>query len=353
MAAFNLSDDPFADSDSLGAFRLPSDTPRWRDPPDQSAKHPPEPRERLPLVERISTSRFPPFTHFFISISQAHLFGPDQSFFLRIRIHPAIPIVETPPVWCLRHEADFRAAYAFDFTQIPPFQIDSFIPTVELFTRVGSRPRLNAVIVLPLKVSEIVECVESHLTFSYRHRSVDVHSLRSHKRIGTIIVTAAFGLAEHAPFLDPASHLLTTRKVHPSETRLVKPLVPKIEVTQISERRPVPPPLPPAPPPRPRRRHRRHRHRTGDYNWVDEAIHLGWRPPGVPDIEWRQKARSRGWSPAHEFGVSSIGVECDPNQPGIRDSRPIQTEYPVFDSDSDEYGQVLRHFARENLGYCH
>jgi hypothetical protein len=54
-------------------------------------------------VKSISSSEFHHFTHFFFVASKAfHLTGCSmQSLFLKIRIIPSIPIIETSPIWCV------------------------------------------------------------------------------------------------------------------------------------------------------------------------------------------------------------------------------------------------------------
>jgi hypothetical protein len=62
-------------------------------------------------------------------------------------------------------------------------------------------------------------------------------------------------------------------------------------------------------------------------NWVDEAIKLGWKPPGAAsDLDWKAKARSKGWIPPNQQILSSIGIECNPNDRGLRQTITIQTE---------------------------
>jgi hypothetical protein len=60
---------------------------------------------------------------------------------------------------------------------------------------------------------------------------------------------------------------------------------------------------------------------------VDEAIKLGWRPPGTADFEWKRKAKAKGWVPPDGRQSSSIGVECNPNDRGFRQTKTVQTQY--------------------------
>jgi hypothetical protein len=182
---------------------------------------------------------------------------------------------------------------------------------------------LIAVIVVPLKSSEIVECGESLLTFAYRHTAFDIRSLKRNERMGTMKVTAAFGFAEHEPFLDPAGYLMTTPKI-----AAVTSMHPKIDVRPVGTVKPEPPKQAEIVR-RPRRHHHHHRRRGRGYEWVTEAIKLGWKPPGTTDYEWRGKARVHGWTPPNEPGGLSIGAEGSANERGVRMVKWIALGPPV------------------------
>jgi hypothetical protein len=267
----------------------------------------------------ISTTPFPPFTHFFLSVSRAHNLSTScgQSVFLKIRVHPEIPIVESSPVWCANGEADFRAAYSFDFTRLPPFDPEQFAPTIEIYHRCPTIPELIAVLVLPLRPRESIECAGSVLTFAYRSCAMPVTAIWKRKRIGTLLVSAAFGFPEHKQFLDPTRPVMPTPSFHPAviPVQRISEVKPEVaikthqKVTARSIRRP-----------------RRGRRRRAEDNWVDEAINLGWRPPGTADFEWKKKAKAKGWVPPDGCRSSSIGVECDPNDRGFRQAKTVQTQ---------------------------
>ena len=306
----------------------------------------PDPENPRQIVKPIASGQFAPFTTFFVSVSQAHNLAncSNISVLVKVRVHPAIPIVETPSVWCANREADFHFAYAFDFTQIPPFNLGDFTPVLELYKRYTKRPELVAVALLPLSVTEVVECAGSTLTFLYRNRSIILKDVVSGRRMGSLVVTVAMGFPEHERYLDPNSQFVTTPK-----------FTPNVVVAPVNQ--------PNIPPPRQitgaaqptvvystsvrkqevyeeevghRRRSQHRKKKESKYDWVDEALQLGWKPPGSTDFDWKAKAREKGWIPPSEQVRSSVGVTCDPNMRGLRQIADVQTDPVRLDNDESE-----------------
>ena len=307
------------------------------------------------VVKPISSGQFAPFTNFYITVSQAHnlVDCSNQSLVLKIRVHPSIPIVETPTVWCANREADFHAAYSFDFTQIPPFNLGDFTPVLEIYKRFAKQPELLAVCLLPLKVCEVVECAGLTLTYLYRNKSIILKEIASGRRMGSLVVTVAMGFPEHEKYLDPNFQFITTPKFTPND--IVKPINtvttahkincvetthgPQITTERFHYNRGVPLARQRVDAgyvddyqeyeERPRTRSKRatrKKKKDNDYNWVDEALSLGWKPPGSTDFDWKSKAREKGWIPPNEQVLSSVGIECDPNARGLRNVVTVQTD---------------------------
>ena len=313
------------------------------------------------ITNLISTSQFEPFTHFFIIFTKGQNLSrcSNRSLFLKIRVHPTIPIIETPSVWCSDRDAIFNVAYSLDFTTIPSFNISDFTPVVELYRRYSNNNELIAVSLLPIKVKEIVKCNSKTLTYLYRETPIILRDKSNGNNAGSLITTAAFGFIDHAPYLDPNFRSMKTENVIADVTPIIdsqknsqnNKTTPKktielshdnisrdnenisnslsfnynyldykrVHKNSKSNSR--------------SKRHRHHdhrsRHKTTDYNWVDEAIQLGWKPPGSVDTEWEKKARAKGWKPPHEFKTSDFGVTCDLNDNSLqnyRKSASIQTE---------------------------
>jgi hypothetical protein len=83
------------------------------------------------------------------------------------------------------------------------------------------------------------------------------------------------------------------------------------------------------------------RRRRSSGNWVDEAIKLGWRPPGTADFEWKRRAKAKGWVPPPDgCPSSSIGVGCDPNEWRFRQSKTVQTQHVEKSESADS--EVVR-----------
>lgn len=344
----------FLFQDSSSIFDHSSDIPTKETSNDRNprnGKRAPPTQEPRQIVKPIHSGQFAPFTNFFISLSQAHnlLDCSNQSILLKVRVHPSIPIVETPSVWCTNREADFQAAYSFDFTQIPPFNLGDFTPVLELYKRYSKRPELVAVALLPLKVAEVVECAGTTLTFLYRNKSVILKDVVSGRKMGSLIVTVAMGFPEHQPFLDPNSQFVRTPEI--TSNSIVQPVnqqnLPEItQLTSVTQttihqrpRRGAPQtqsePIEEEQHSR-RRQHRKRKEKT--YDWVDEALQLGWKPPGSTDFDWKAKAREKGWIPPSKQARSSIGIHCNPNAGGLRQTANSQTEavQPAPDIDNDE-----------------
>lgn len=333
------------------------------------------------LVRPIMSGQFDPFTHFFITITKAQNLDncSNRSLFLKIRVHPSIPIIESPCVWCSNRDAIFNVAYSLDFTKIPPFNLGDFTPVVEMYRRFNSSNELIAVTLLPLKaIKENMKCGPKNrmLTYLYRETPVMLKDLTSGSTIGSMKITIAFGFIEHEPLLDPNISNPTTPNYfsdannlsfhHPNGLNgdkndqkeysqgVVKPNILPIQIENISQNNQKAPKVNSNNrkakssknqisfngfndyddsdydndyPKHRHSRHRRHEHgkrrksQNKGYNWVDEAISLGWKPPGTVEVDWKSKARSKGWKPPNEALTSDIGVYCDPNGNNMKEFR--------------------------------
>lgn len=286
------------------------------------------------IVTPLTEGQFPPFTHFFVVVKRANnLHGCDgQSLFVRIRVHPSIPVVETPSVWCEMRDVNFDMSYAFDFTQVPPFNLSDFTPVIEFYKK-STKPELLSVVPLPLKIGSIVELDKKALTYFYRDKSLVLRGLVNGNKLGSLLITLAMGFSTHKRWLDTnVSEIVTTQK-----------LIPDVPVRSINEPLPSPPKPEPKKAVKPRaekredyyddeelpKRKKMTHHSTkkaDDYSWVNEAMRLGWKPPGSTDFDWKGKARQKGWKPPHDQIYSSTGVTCDPNARGLRRVADIQTD---------------------------
>ena len=327
------------------------------------------------LVRPIMSGQFDSFTHFFITITKVQNLDncSNRSLFLKIRVHPSIPIIESPCVWCSNRDAIFNIAYSLDFTKIPPFNLGDFTPVIEMYRRFNSSNELIAVTLLPLKtIKENMKCGPHNrtLTYLYRETPVILKDLTSGSTIGSMKTTIAFGFIEHEPLLDPnKSNPMTPNYFsdannyssrHPNGLNgdkndnkensrgVVKPNSLPIQIENISQNN-----VKTNNKSKPQKkqvsfgnfeeyddsdsendnyrnrhsRHRRHDHakkhksKKSGYNWVDEAISLGWKPPGTVEVDWKSKARSKGWKPPNEALTSDIGVYCDPNGNNMKEFR--------------------------------
>lgn len=332
------------------------------------------------LVHPIMSGQFDPFTHFFITITKVQNLDncTNRSLFLKIRVHPSIPIIESSCVWCSNRDAIFNVAYSLDFTKIPPFNLGDFTPVIELYRRFNSSNELIAVTLLPLKsIKENMKCGSKNrmLTYLYRETPLILKDLTSGSTIGSMKVTIAFGFIEHEPLLDPNINNPVTPNYfsdnnnysthHPNGLNgdkndnneriqgVVKPNMLPIQIENISQNNQKSIKNTNNTKTKPSRkqslfddfgeyndsdsdndfskrrnsRHRRHDHgrrrksKNKEYNWVDEAISLGWKPPGTIEVDWKSKARSKGWKPPNEAITSDIGVYCDPNGNNMKEFR--------------------------------
>jgi hypothetical protein len=290
-------------------------------------EHAPKSRKSQPeisgprfTVRSIASREFAPFSHFFICVTKAfHLTGCSmQSLFLRLRVIPSLPVIDTSPIWCIDSEVDFRCGYALDFSRIPSFSLGEFTPVIEFYRRKGSESELYAFALLPLSVQEAVECSGRVLTFLYKNRGVPLVLIASGQPIGTITVTIALGFPEHQQFLNPNTPLPSSQP---------QPIVTVHAPTPVLLPSSQPQPIVTVAAPTPvllessesdleveyRRRHRRHsRRKKPKINWMKQATAYGWKPPGYVDPDWKERAREKGWEPPSTTVFSSIAVGCDP-----------------------------------------
>ncbi|OHS97395.1 hypothetical protein TRFO_36370 [Tritrichomonas foetus] len=321
------------------------------------------------LARPIMSSQFEPFSHFFITITNIQNLSncSNRSLFMKIRVHPTIPIIETPAVWCSNRDAKFNCAYSLNFSMMPPFNLGDFTPVVELYRRFNSSNELIAVTLLPLSVKEVVECNSKTLTFLYRESPVPLKNMTTGESFGTMITSIAFGFIEHEKYLDPNFQSIYTPNLTNATNasrisnssiangrnearQIIKPINARIQVENVANMQNPPLPIKNKKKKkmyensddsddyshRPSHRSHRHSHRndrhskSNNYNWVDEAIKLGWKPPGSNDSkDWEAKARAKGWKPPNEAITSDFGVFCNINNNSIstnRTSNYVQTD---------------------------
>lgn len=329
-------------------------------------------RERKRVVSPIMSGQFEPFSNFFITITTIQNIDncSNRSLFLKIRIHPSIPIIETPCVWCSNRDAVFNVAYSLDFTKIAPFNLGDFTPVIELYRRFNSSNDLIAVTLLPLKtIKEVVRCGprNQYLTYLYRDSPITLRDLTIGSSFGCMKVTIAFGFPEHERLLDPNSKNILTPNLFyngsmqiPNGTdvnnqyqqNVVRPNALPVQIENIAQNVQLESPYNAKPVKKTEKKkakpayeyddesdddqNSRHHHRSrhssrrdrskrnkkkDDFNWVDEAITLGWKPPGSSDFDWKAKAREKGWKAPNEAIMSDIGVYVDPNGNNMRQFR--------------------------------
>lgn len=330
----------------------------------KNVKQVPDVQQPRKLITPIITEQFEPFTNFFIIITKANNLDhcQNQSITARIRIHPSIQILESEPAWCFGKDANFvRCGFSIDFSRIPSFSLTSFTPSVELYRRQSDKDILLSFAILPLKVKEVVETCGKTLTFLYRNSPVPLKDMQTGNQMGSIIVTVALGFPEHEKYLDPSIDSVKTPSIW-STPQQVQNHVPQVNVQQLV----APPKTTNAKKTKKStkgRRSKRHdysddenspprRHRKqhdAPCSWVEEAMKLGWKPPGTVDKDWKVKARQKGWIPPNEQIMSSIGIICDPNERGLRAMTDVQTDpVKIVDPHEEEEEEKEQNFSHND-----
>lgn len=267
----------------------------------EAKKIPPRPIEQaahIPITS-ISSNQFPPFTHFYIVIKKAtNLHNCSmQSLYLLIRTHPTLKPILTPKAWCNDSEAVFNCAYQLDFTNVPNFSLGDFTPVVEIYISYPKKSQLVGISFLPMRVLQSIEVAQRQLTYLYKDSPVDVKDVTTYCVVGSIVATIALGYREHAPFLDPnnPNPIIEEPKKQPVPKKVKKPKkkkrIPKrrrvssdYEYSDYSE--------------------------SDDEDWTVTALKNGWIRPESSG-NWKEKARSKGWTPPNTTCYYTTSVECD------------------------------------------
>ena len=338
-------------------------------------------QKSLPIHE-ISTSPFGEYTYFFIYIPQ--LFNIQLKLykrtknqktiffqtFLKIRVHPEKPPIITKPVVCVSQDPVINCGYALDFSQIPPKDLSSHCPVIELYYISEKGETLLGTAILPLKVNQVLNIYGKQLKYLYRNQQIDIEDFLSRK-VGSALVTIALGFEEHieyfrkiqtgsipeelVPTIDE-NHLQNnqnakiTTTTTTSNTTTMKSSMNQFRQNAIdgdsveyvkpqrqqqvyvmddndedneeededddnSKRRH-------------RHHHRRHHKKRNKTDWVQQAVLLGWKPPGTLTGNWKEKAASKGWKPP--IMKSSIALQFNYHDAvQLRDNEG-QTDPDVF-----------------------
>ena len=339
-------------------------------------------QKSLPIHE-ISTSPFGEYTYFFIYIPQ--LFNIQLKLykraknqktiffqtFLRIRVHPDKPPIKTKPVVCVSQDPVINCGYALDFSEIPPKDLSSHCPVIELYYISEKGETLLGTAILPLKVNQVLNIYGKPLKYLYRNEQINIEDFLSRK-VGSALVTIALGFEEHieyfrkiqtgsipeelVPIADEnhpqnaqnakltttSTTTTTTMKSSVNQFRqnaidgdsaeYVKPqtkqhvVVSDEDVDEENEeeeddedeksKR------------RHRHRHRRHHHKKNKTDWMQQAILLGWKPPGTLTGNWKEKAASKGWKPP--IMKSSIALQFNYHDAAQLRDNDCQTDPATF-----------------------
>lgn len=171
-----------------------------------------ESKSSKPIVKSLVGRQYHPFETYYVIATDSELklfsgssFDP-LKLFLIIKVHPSCPPAKSPLVVCMNQEINFNCGYAFDFSQIPYFELGDYIPVIELHQIIGDSSKIIGFSLLPLRVLEICEVEKKILTFLYRDQIIGFKDIFTGQPIGTIKVTVAFGYPEHQKYLKPNGH---------------------------------------------------------------------------------------------------------------------------------------------------
>jgi len=267
-----------------------------------------EPRKSIPKptsnkidvsIAPIMSNPIPPFTHFYICISKIKNLSSSQqqSLYLLIRTHPKIKPILSNSVWCSSSEVLFNVGYTLDFSGFPGFQLGSFIPVIELYSKIGKNSKLIGVSLLPMVKKSTEMYQEKPLTFIFKNEPCEIKDILTEMIVGSIHVTIALGELIHQPILDPYSDQFC--KVPLPISTIVEPKKNEIE-KQLEEEEVF--------------------EAYSDYDYyseddepidiISEAIKHGWLKPGEK-IDWKIKAKEAGWVPPRTTGRYNTETYCN------------------------------------------
>lgn len=293
-------------------------------------------------VQSITHRQFPEFTHFFICITRAfNLVGCSMKLlFLKIRVLPSLPIIETSTVWCQDSEVNFRCGYPLDFKNYATtFNLGDYTPVVEFYRKIPNNNESNNLelfgfSLLPLSVFEITECAGYPLTYLMKNQTISLHQFTTGQIVGYITVTIALGYPQQQQFIDPDKmDIPTLSKAENSQKNIDPNNQPSRQaVKTVNEDSYVNEEEENNEETRRHSRHHRHHRRSKKKNaWIQKAIAYGWKQPGYVDPDWKSIAIEKGWIPPDKTLLSSIGVTCTPTEcPNLKD---IEIQQVAIDID--------------------
>lgn len=352
------------------------------------------PAQPSTIIKSISSPLHPDFTHFLICATKAQNLSncSFSNLFLKFRIHPSIPQIETNSVFCIDQDIDFRAGYSLDFTKIINFAIGDYTPVIELYKRYPQKNDLLAICVLPLSVQKIVEIEGKPITFLYQNQVVDFIVPLTGNKMGSIHVSIALGYPEHQKYLDPNAGLMKVHTIDEEKFHIFPPSSP-VSVPQkqthidnqfydghslsslnryiFDDEKPLssisnkPQPNSTFEDNRSKKYHSSHHHqhhrkkKKTHFNFYSQALKMGWLPPGqqVSQVNWKIKAKEKGWVEPNSQTLSSIGINvkyvaktdnisCQ-TEPTVIPLNTPQPKPPSYDPVDDELFQILD-FLKQN-----
>lgn len=262
--------------------------------------------------------------------------------FIKMRIHPDLPIIQTETVASLNSDPVLSCGYKVDYTKILPEEMSKYAITFELYCITSSGEKLLGFAILPLTLLERKNIQGKEVQFFYKNEQIYFEN--EYKRnVGTVQITIALGFDEHHEFFDELQkqgpHFLEITeevKLHPE---VEKPKIPnpfafdqkeekEEDIMKNTEKKKKKVEK------KPKKQQRRH-HKRKSSNWMEKARLHGWLPPGSLKDDWKEKAKENGWIQVKSIILSEYGIQC--NQFDVTDTQvaEIQTERDTEKSEID------------------
>ena len=315
------------------------------------------------IIQKVHSSKFGEFKRFYICITKGENFKgcSMSSLFLKIRIHPLIPIIETPTVWCVESDLEFRCGYSLDFNNFLNIDLQSVQPTIELHKRINKKTELLGLSIIPLNVFKKVECYGFPLTFLYHNSNIEIKSFLNNEICGNLLLTIALGFPEHQKIFDPNTNYdffvpnsekdEEDKKINNKELKdnslirksikniknsknIKKKIIIEEEDIEEEEEELIT-----------RRKKKKSNNKKNipkksqknikketdlfyglPLQLADLAVRSGFKPPNYSDFDWKSKAKKKGWRPPEDKIFSSIGINCTFEDLEIYKEINIQTE---------------------------
>ena len=164
------------------------------------------------FIDNLSKPTLLPYSHIFLKIQKClNLIScTNTSIMWKFRIHPSIPIVESKPIWCPSCDVDFSASYSFNMTLFAPISFSGYIPSLEFYQIIGQKKKFIGFCILPFSHIEVINIYKTPLQFIYRDFSLPIQSAASSQKIGTVILSFAFGFQCHSSYFEICNpHIFT------------------------------------------------------------------------------------------------------------------------------------------------